>query len=75
MRCSGIDGNSEDFYCVPSCSVMASIGKHLFGWTEIICTSTKIATIDCISIEQKQICSSHNCYVFVSMIMLLLLLQ
>ena len=40
----------RDTCCVSSCSVMASIRKHPFSWTEM-CSSTKIASIDCDSVE------------------------
>ena len=41
----------RDLCHVPSCSAMANICKHPFSWIEI-CSSTKIASIDCDSVEQ-----------------------
>ena len=48
----------RDLCCVPSFSAtMVNICKHPFSWTEI-CSSTKIASIDCDSVEQKKLCFS-----------------
>ena len=41
--------------CVPSCSAMASIHKHPFRWREMCSRSTKIASIDCDSVERKHL--------------------
>ena len=40
----------RDMCCVSSCSVVASIRKHPFSWTEMS-SSTKTASIDCDSVE------------------------
>ena len=42
---------------VPFSAAMAKVCKHPFSWTEI-CSSTKIASIDYDSVEQKQLCFS-----------------
>ena len=58
-----VEDNSEVFrlrwQVLRDLCAMANIGKDPFSWTEIF-SSTKIASINCDSLEQKPLCSNHS---------------